>query len=91
MWIEDLSYRWVKYKQRARTQKSAVRADVDSQRPQKFTVGKKLRKKNAQGILQYNVSIVSARYDKARRSWMYTLKDWQNEGIDGETEETKLG
>lgn len=71
------------------------RADVDprplAKRPRKHTNGKKLRKKNAQGIPQYDVSIVSARYDNERHSWMYTLMDWRNESIFGETEETMLG
>ncbi|KAL9134428.1 MAG: hypothetical protein Q9175_004387 [Cornicularia normoerica] len=71
------------------------RADVDPRplvsRPRKHGDGKKLRKQNAQGILQYNVSVVRARYDHVRHSWMYTLNDWQNEPIAGETEETKLG
>lgn len=61
------------------------------QRPKNFKYGKKLWKQNAQGIHEYEVSIVSARYDNVRHSWMYTLKDWKNERVAGETEETKLG
>ena len=47
-------------------------------------------KKNAQGIPQYDVSIVSARYDDTRHSWMYTLKDFRGEPIAGETAEMQL-
>lgn len=61
------------------------------QRPRKWEDKKKLRKKNAQGILQYDVTIVSARYDDKHHSWMYTLDDWHNERIPGETAETMLG
>ena len=68
-----------------------MRSDLVPQRWRKYGDGKKLRMKNAQGILQYNVSIESARYDPAQHSWMYTLKDWQNEQIAGETKETELG
>lgn len=71
--------------------KLLVRSDLVTQRPRKWADKTKLRKKNAQGIPQYTVTIVSARYDDARRSWMYILNDWQNERIPGETEETKLG
>ena len=61
------------------------------QRPRKWKEdGQKVRKKNAQGIPQYEVFIVSARYDKERHSWMYTLDDWKHERIDGETEERGL-
>ena len=68
-----------------------MKSDIVPQRPQKFTVvGMKLRKKNAQGIAQYIVYLVSARYDESRHSYMYTLDDWQHERIPGETEETML-
>lgn len=71
------------------------RADVDPKphvaRPRKYADGKKQRMKNGQGILQYVVYIVSARYDNTRHSWMYTLKDWQNMPIAGEKEEIQLG
>lgn len=69
----------------------AVKSDLDLQRPRKWADGKKLRKKNAQGILLSNVSIVSARYDYESHSWMYILNDWQDQRIDGETKETMLG
>lgn len=68
-----------------------MRSDLVPQRKRKYADKKKLRKKNAQGILQYSVSIVSARYDDVRHKWMYTLNDWQNERITGETEEKELG
>ena len=90
MWIQDPLQR-LAYNQKAGTLKLAVRSDLIRQRPRKHADGKTLRKKNAQGILQYIVSIVSARYDNSRHSWMYTLNDYANERIAGETEETKLG
>lgn len=68
-----------------------MRSDLFPQRPRRFADGRKLRKKNAQGILQYNVSIVSARYDDERHKWMYTLKDWLDRLLDGEAEERMLG
>lgn len=71
--------------------KLAVRSDPIPQRPRKYADGKKQRMKNGQGILQYVVYIVSARYDNTRHSWMYTLKDWQNMPIAGEKEEIQLG
>ena len=46
---------------------------------------------NAQGILEFDVSVVSARYDDQQRKWMYTLNDWKNERIPGEVPEGKLG
>lgn len=61
------------------------------QRPRRFPDGKKTRKKNAQGILAFDVHVVSARYDEKEKSWMYTLEDWQQNPLPGETEETKLG
>ena len=90
MWIQGL-LQWLVYIQKAGVPKLAARSDVIPQRPQKWKAGKKLRQKNAQGILQYDVSIVSARYDNERRSWMYTLKDYRNQLIAGETKETMLG
>ena len=67
------------------------KSDQVLQRPRKYADSKKLRLKNAQGILQQNVSIVSARYDDQRHSWMYTLNDWEDQRIADEAEETKLG
>ena len=76
--------------QKAEILKQVVRSDLVPQRPRKWKDGKKQRKKNDQGIPQYEVFIVSARYDKERHSWMYTLDDWNHERIDGETEEKLL-
>ena len=68
-----------------------MKSDLVPQRPRKWKEdGKKLRRKNDQGMLQYEVFIVSARYDKGRHSWMYTLDDWKHERIPGETEEKLL-
>ena len=68
-----------------------MKSNLGPQRPRKYIDGKKLRKKNAQGILQYNVSIVSARFDNTRHAWMYKVKDWQDQPMTEEVEETKLG
>ena len=57
---------------------------------QKFPNGKKVRKENLQGILEYDVHVVSARYDPECKEWMYTLTDWEKNALPGETEETKL-
>ena len=38
----------------------------------------------------HDVSIVSARYDDQAHKWMYTLNDWENARISGETEEKEL-
>ena len=47
-------------------------------------------KKNAQGIFEYDVVVVSAVYDTITHKWMYTLKDLGSEPIDGQTAETEL-
>ena len=47
-------------------------------------------KRNSQGLFVHDVSIVSARYDDKAHKWMYTLNDWQNARIPGETEEKEL-
>ena len=52
--------------------------------------GDKTRKKNPQGIAEYDVHVVSARYDEERATWMYTLTDWEQKEMLGETEETGL-
>ena len=70
--------------------RSAVNSDLVSQRPRKHDDEKKLRKKNSQGLFVHDVSIVSARYDDQEHKWMYTLNDWQNVRIPGETQETEL-
>ena len=68
-----------------------MRSDLAPQRDRKWDDQKKLRLKNAQGILAYQVIIVSGRYDEGHHSWMYKLKDWQSKPIAGETRETMLG
>ena len=69
---------------------STVKFDLVPQRERKWGDGKKLQKKDAQGIPKYVVYIVSARYDNGQRTWMYTLNDWKNERIAGETPERML-
>lgn len=61
------------------------------QRPRKYANGRKLKKKNGQGILEYTVTIVSAVYDNNLHKWLHTLKDWQGKAIGGMTAETDLG
>lgn len=61
------------------------------QRPRKYPDGKKIWKKNAQDLFEYEVHVVSARYDEERQSWMYTLTDWEKKALSGETDETRLG
>ena len=61
------------------------------QRPRKFSDGHMTMKMNPQGILEYDVHVVNARYDKKRKEWMYKLTDWEGKAMSGETEETKLG
>jgi len=60
-------------------------------RPRKYKNGRKLRKKNPHGILEYEVKVVSAAYDGVRQKWMYTLVDYKGDPIGGETEESQLG
>ncbi|KAL8724918.1 MAG: hypothetical protein Q9181_006618 [Wetmoreana brouardii] len=57
----------------------------------KYKDGKKLRKKNSQGIFEYDVTVVSADYDKVKHSWMYKLKDYKSVLIEGTTRERDLG
>ncbi|KAL8809299.1 MAG: hypothetical protein Q9223_001700 [Gallowayella weberi] len=70
------------------------RADVDSTgitpRKRKYNDGKKLRKKNSQGMFEFDVTIVSAQYDSAKHRWEYTLKDYAGNPIAGTTKETDL-
>ena len=63
---------------------------MSPQPERKFPNGKKIRKQNAQGIFEYDVHVVSARYDAELKEWMYTLTDWEKKPITGETEEEKL-
>ena len=65
-------------------------SDRNLQRPRKFSDGEQLRMKNEQGILQYDVTVVSANYDKGKHKWMYTLIDYKKEPISVPVEETKL-
>ncbi|KAL8678377.1 MAG: hypothetical protein Q9224_003985 [Gallowayella concinna] len=71
------------------------RADVDStgitQRKRKYADGKKLWKKNSQGMAQDMVIVVSAEYDKANHRWNYTLKDLAGKPVEGTTKESDLG
>ena len=90
MWIQSLFHRRV-YVPTAGVLEFAVISDLVLQRPRKYEDEQNLRMENAQGILEYDVSVVSARYDEEQHKWMYTLNDWQNERIAGETPETKLG
>ena len=79
--------------QKAMVSNMAARSEpcMSPQRQRKWLPdGLKLRKKNAQGILQYDVSIVSARYDHEHHTWMYKLNDWQDKPIEGETAEIML-
>lgn len=43
------------------------------------------------GLFDWEVIVVSARYDQGLQSWMYTLETWLNETVPGETEEARLG
>ena len=47
--------------------------------------------KNKQGIFEYVVTVVSAEYNRDRHTWMYTLKDYNNEPISERVTETALG
>ncbi|KAL8688864.1 MAG: hypothetical protein Q9218_005331 [Villophora microphyllina] len=73
------------------------RADADrkvstepQKRDRKWKDGKKLRKKNSQGILEFVVTVVDAQYDEIKHQWMYELKDYQDLPIEGLTKETDL-
>ena len=68
-----------------------MRTELVLQRDRKYENNKRLRKKNAHGVLQYIVTTVSARYDDEKHRWMYTLNDWQIQRIAGETPEKELG
>ena len=65
--------------------------DMSMQPEREFSNGKRIWKQNTQGILEYVVHVVSARYDEERMEWMYKLTDWEGKAMSGETEETKLG
>lgn len=47
--------------------------------------------RNAQGIFEYVVTVVAAKYDPSKHTWMYTLKDWQMLPVAEPCAETKLG
>lgn len=47
--------------------------------------------KNAQGVFDYSVTVISARWDDDSKEWMYTLTDWAGRRIAGETRERQLG
>jgi len=47
--------------------------------------------KNMQGIFEYNVTVVSAEYDKDSHKWLYTLNDYKKEPISKTVAETELG
>lgn len=61
------------------------------QRPRRYSDGKKLRLKNEHGLMEFDVTIVSAFYDGGQHKWMYTLKDWKLDPIDAPKPEDALG
>ncbi|KAL2040233.1 hypothetical protein N7G274_007136 [Stereocaulon virgatum] len=74
------------------------RADVDrrkasepQQRARKWPNGKTLMMKNPQGIFEYEVTVVTAKYDNVDHRWLYTLNDYNGEQINEEVPEVKLG
>lgn len=48
-------------------------------------------KQNEQGFFEYEVIVVSARYDITNHKWLYKLLDYKQQPIDGETPEIELG
>ncbi|KAL8792869.1 MAG: hypothetical protein Q9195_004511 [Heterodermia aff. obscurata] len=68
-----------------------MQSDPRIQRPRKYKDGKRLRKKNDQGLFVYDVTIVSAEYDSRIHRWLYTLDDFEGKRIDGTTREIDLG
>ena len=48
-------------------------------------------KQNAQGIFEYEVTVLSARYDNTNHKWLYKLLDYNQKPIAGETPEIELG
>ncbi len=48
-------------------------------------------KQNAQGIFEFEVTVVSARYDNINHKWLYKLVDYKQQPIAGETPEVELG
>ena len=68
-----------------------MRPNLSSQRARKWPDGKTLMKQNAQGIFEYEVTVVSARYDKTNHKWLYKLSDYNQQPIAGETPEIELG
>ena len=47
--------------------------------------------RNKHGIFDYDVTVVSAKYDGVKHKWLYTLKDYNNEPIAEPVAETELG
>ena len=64
--------------------------DMSLQPEREFSDGDRVMKANPHGIYEYEVNVVSARYDEERQEWMYKLTDWEGKAMSGETEETKL-
>ena len=60
-------------------------------RPRGFKDGAKTRMMNDLGIFEYDVTIVSAEYDRERNRWMYDVNDCDRKPVKGKVEETKLG
>ena len=68
-----------------------INLNSNLQRARKWVNGKILMKKNAQGIFEFEVTVFSARYDDTRHRWLYTLLDYKDQPIAGETPEVELG
>ena len=68
-----------------------TRSNRSLQRDRKFENGERPWLKNAQGVYDRAVTVVSARYDSVNNTWMYTLKDRNMQTISGEFVETRLG
>jgi hypothetical protein len=47
--------------------------------------------KNPQGIFEFEVTVVTARYDNAEHRWMYTVNDYKGNQLKDEVPEVKLG
>ena len=61
-----------------------------TQASRKHADGRKLNLKDEEGFFTNAVTIVSARYDESQHVWMYTVKDGNNNIIEGETREDHL-
>ncbi|KAI4119498.1 MAG: hypothetical protein LQ338_007263 [Usnochroma carphineum] len=70
------------------------RGDVDrsakGERPRRYSDGRKVRKRNSQGLFIHVVTVVSATYDSANHSWKYTVKDNEGKLLDGTVKESDL-